>query len=167
MHPIDKPVRDVLFRIQRGLSGYVSYLASCETNPVFSEYILYEPVIRILMARGYGVKCEEECPNIDQPGTGDHKKLDFVARGHGANFAVEVKWVKKSTVDVTNDHSKLTAFRGAACANLAFLCVFGRRSHLENIKLRVGGVASHPLEVGKRVYADMIKTKFGCRIFSI
>ena len=36
---------DVLFRIQRGLAGYVSYLAACEMNESFSEYVLYEPIV--------------------------------------------------------------------------------------------------------------------------
>jgi hypothetical protein len=42
---------NVLSRIQRGLSGYVSYLAACEMNSTFSEYVLYEPILRILRAR--------------------------------------------------------------------------------------------------------------------
>ena len=38
-----KPIREpqnVLYRIQRGLSGYVSYLAACEMNSTFTEYML-------------------------------------------------------------------------------------------------------------------------------
>ncbi|MCR6654674.1 MAG: hypothetical protein NVV63_02435 [Opitutus sp.] len=42
---------DVFFRIQRGLAGYISYLAACEMNPAFSEYVLYEPALRIFTAR--------------------------------------------------------------------------------------------------------------------
>jgi hypothetical protein len=53
---------DALYRIKRGLAGYVSYLAACEMNESFSEYILYEPILRILTARDYSVECEVECP---------------------------------------------------------------------------------------------------------
>lgn len=49
---------NVLYRIQRGLAGYVSYLAACEMNEAFSEYVLYEPMLRILTARHYAVNCE-------------------------------------------------------------------------------------------------------------
>jgi hypothetical protein len=55
---------DVLYRIKRGLSGYVSYLAACEMNQAFSEYVLYEPILRILTARNYLVQCEVECPGF-------------------------------------------------------------------------------------------------------
>ena len=34
---------DILFRIKRGLAGYVSYLAACDMNQAFSEFVLYEP----------------------------------------------------------------------------------------------------------------------------
>ena len=40
----------VLDKIKRGLSGHVSFLAACEMNESFSEYVLYEPVLRILTA---------------------------------------------------------------------------------------------------------------------
>jgi len=37
----DEEIRDALYRVKRGLCGYVSYLAACEMNQAFSEYILY------------------------------------------------------------------------------------------------------------------------------
>src|SRR3954468_9801187 len=95
MGPIDPQEPDnVLDRIKRGLAGYVSYLAACEMNDAFSEYVLYEPILRILMARGFLVKCEAECPGVVQPNRGDRKRLDFDVNGHGLRFAIEVKWAK-------------------------------------------------------------------------
>ena len=44
----------MLYRVQRGLAGYVSYLAACDMNRAFSEYVLYEPTLRILTARRDG-----------------------------------------------------------------------------------------------------------------
>jgi hypothetical protein len=94
---------NVLYRIKRGLSEYVSYLAACEMNGSFSEYTLYEPILRILTARGLSAKCEDICPNILQPATGDRKRLDLVATRHHLQFAVEVKWAKRRTLDVQKD----------------------------------------------------------------
>ena len=85
---------NVMDRIRRGLAGYVSYLAACEMNDAFSEYVLYEPILRILMARGLRVKCEVECPGVVQPVRGDKKRLDFEANGNGLRIALEVKWAK-------------------------------------------------------------------------
>src|SRR6266576_1775137 len=86
---------DVLYRIKRGLAAYVSYLAACEMNQAFSEYVLYEPLLRILTARGFTVECESEYPGIQQPARGDRKRIDFVAHGHSVRFALEVKWAQK------------------------------------------------------------------------
>ncbi len=99
-----------MFRMQRGLCGYVSYLAACEMNPAFSEYVLYEPALRILTARGFKVECEVKCPGLPYAGKGDYKKLDFVAEGNDRVFAVEMKWKREEPLDIENDRAKLAAF---------------------------------------------------------
>ena len=154
---------NVLFRIKRGLSGYVSYLASCEMNESFSEYILYEPILRILTARGYTVKCEVPCPGIQQPPQGDRKRLDFVATGHGLTIAIEVKWAKNTSPKITQDIEKLTACRQADQTWRAFLCIFGRKSCITNITLPPGTLT----ERGKAVIAEFGNTRFGCRIYEL
>jgi len=50
---VDTEPINVLYRLKRGLSAYISYLAACEMNQAFSEYVLYEPMLRILTAHGY------------------------------------------------------------------------------------------------------------------
>jgi hypothetical protein len=154
---------DALYRVKRGLSAYVSYLAACEMNEAFSEYVLYEPVLRILMSRGYSVTCEYECPGIEQPATGDKKRIDFHATSHSIEFAMEVKWVKKEKPDIASDLEKLAAFKGARPNALSLLCLFGRQSHIANVQLPEGRFK----ERGQAVYADLRKTKYGCRIFQL
>jgi hypothetical protein len=154
---------NVLYRIKRGLSGYVSYLAACEVNQAFSEYVLYEPILRILMARGYSVRCEFPCPGIVQPTRGDRKKVDFVVTGHELRFALEVKWAKKPKLDVKNDYLKLAAFYKAVQPSRSFLCVFGRESDIKSIVLVPGSFT----ERGNAVYANFGITKYGCRIYEI
>lgn len=48
----------VLEPICRGLVGYVSYLAACRNSTIYSEYLLYEPLLRIAQAQGYTAACE-------------------------------------------------------------------------------------------------------------
>lgn len=129
---------DVLYRVKRGLSAYVSYLAACEMNQAFSEYVLYEPILRILTARGYRVECEYKCPGIKQPTQGDRKRLDFYAEGNSVEFAIEVKWAKSQKLDIKRDVEKLRAFLKAKPKSIALLCVFGRKSHIEGIDLSDG-----------------------------
>ncbi len=154
---------NVLFRIKRGLSGYVSYLAACEMNESFSEYILYEPILRILTARGYTVNCEVECPGIAQPQKGDRKRLDFVAKGHGLTFAIEVKWAKDKKPKITQDIEKLTACKQADPTWRSFLCIFGKKSCIAEINLPPGTLT----ERGGIVIAEFGNTRFGCRIYEL
>lgn len=143
---------DVLYRLKRGLSGYVSYLAACEMNQAFSEYVLYEPILRILTARGYTVNCEFPCPGFkkDVSARGDQKKIDFDVTGHQLKFAIEVKWARYNRLDVKRDHDKLRSYRTCIRDSRSFLCVFGRRSHIQDIVLKNGSFS----EIGKAVYAD-------------
>ena len=127
-----KPSSNALYRIKRGLSGYVSYLAACEMNEAFSEYVLYEPTLRILTAIGFTVKCESPCPGFERLGAGDHKKIDFVATGNGTHFAIEMKWARSKRLNVSHDVEKLKRFRITHTAAQAFLCVFGRRVSYKN-----------------------------------
>ena len=127
-------MHDALSRVQRGLCGYVSYLAACEMNQAFSEYVLYEPILRILTSRNYTVLCEYECPGIDQPLTGDKKRLDFYAERADSTWALEVKWAKATRLNVSGDTEKLRAFLESRRNASAFLLVFGRKSHIHNKK---------------------------------
>ena len=154
---------DVLYRIKRGLAAYVSYLAACEMNQAFSEYVLYEPILRILTARNYPVECECECPGIQHSALGDRKRIDFVASRHSLRFAIEIKWARSQRLNIQRDVQKLEAFRSAHPDSSAFLCVFGRQAHIEKVQLLHGTFR----ERGKAVYADLRKTKYGCRIYEL
>ncbi len=114
------------------------------------------------MARNFVVQCEYECPGIEQPKKGDKKRLDFYVTGNGIELAMEVKWVtRKKKLDVTGDVEKLRAFSAARTGSLAVLCIFGRKSFIEDISFD-----DHFLrERGKAIYADLVRTKYGCRIF--
>lgn len=153
---------DVLYRIKRGLSGYVSYLAACEMNASFSEYVLYEPILRVLTARGYEVQSEVACPGIRQAPVGDKKKLDFVASGNGVTFALEVKWAKNAKPKISEDLRKLMACRQNKNWQ-AFLCIFGTESCIANIRLPEGALK----ERGDAVIAKFGRTRFGCRIYEL
>jgi len=155
------PHEDTLRRIKRGLSGYISYLAACEMNSAFSEYVLYEPMLRILTARGYEVECEYAMPNNEQ---GDDPRIDFVGNHHdNGRIAIEVKWKKHINPQIQNDFQKLSNYHHQNGDASCFLCVFGRRSHIEGWVPNVNQF----VEFGDPVYADFGQTRFGCRIFEL
>ena len=154
---------DILFRIKRGLCGYISYLAACNMNEAFSEYVLYEPILRILSARGYNVECEVICPGVTQPSRGDKKKLDFYAKGHDRELAIEVKWVRSTGLHIDRDIEKLRGVLNSTPKAYPLLFLFGRRSFIENINISDLGF----IERGDPVYAEFKTTRYGCRIFHL
>ena len=95
-------------------------------NESFSEYLLYEPILRMLTARGDIVECEVICPGVKQPKAGDKKRLDFVARKGNLTLAIEVKWAKTTRPNIDDDLIKLNACRKRDRTWRAFLCVFGK-----------------------------------------
>lgn len=156
-----KEPTDVLYRLKRGLAGYVSYLDACAMNQAFSEYVLYEPILRILTAREYTVQCEYECPGFERSGSGDKKRIDFYAVGHSKTFGLEVKWAKSKKPKIQKDMEKLRALHAAEPNVYPLLLVFGKKEHLADLEL--GEPELH--ERGEPRVADLGKTKFGCRIF--
>jgi hypothetical protein len=53
-------------------------------------------MLRIMIARGYSVRCECPFPFLKKASKrGDHKRIDFVAEKATVRFALEVKWAKK------------------------------------------------------------------------
>jgi hypothetical protein len=155
--------RDVLFRIKRGLAAYVSYLAACEMNAAFSEYVLYEPILRIFTARQYSVECEYECPGITHAQIGDKKRLDFVATGHGIKLAIEVKWIKSHQIKISTDVEKLAAFKKTFPDSHGLLILFGRQTQIADVQVQLAKLGFK--ERGTALYADLRLTKYGCRIF--
>ena len=158
------PTDAVLYRLQRGLAGYVSYLAACEMNKAFSEYVLYEPTLRILTAQAYTVETERPCPGFPTK-AGDKKKIDFVVTGENPNvlFAMEMKWAKRRRIPkLKDDIEKLQKFREQYQEAECLLCVFGVMSVLKELNVPDGVT-----ERRDAVYADMKRTRYGCRIFKL
>ncbi len=158
----NRELTDVLYRVKRGLASYVSYLAACEMNQAFSEYVLYEPILRILTARGFEVRCEYPCPGAEHAPSGDKKRLDFAATKNSLKLAIEVKWIRSPSPNVDNDVAKLESVLSVRPEAASLLCIFGRKSHLDKLKL-----PAQLSERGKPMVADLGKTKYGCRIFQL
>lgn len=158
-----------LFRIQRALSGYVSYLAACDTNIVFTEYLLYEPILRVLKARKHDIKCEFSCADFIPKSKegGDHKRIDFVFETGGMRVALEVKWPRNEMRNsaVSEDIFKLVEFKKHAANAKSFICVFGRHSHISKIDLS-SNQFFEPKSLPP-IFAEFTRTRFGCRILEL
>lgn len=133
----------------RGIVGYISYLAACRCREIYSEYLLYEPILRIGMAQGFAVSAEVPVDRDEliallgrethrDREVGDLPKIDFALERGGerpTRIGLEVKWAKKRIVDVTKDIAKLHVF-GKDHDALGYLLVFGKASVVEELELK-------------------------------
>jgi hypothetical protein len=165
---------ETLFRIQRGLAGHVSFLATCDANIVFTEYLLYEPILSILRHRKYHVACEVPWAGPAAAAGGDPRRLDFVAAKGGQIIALEIKWLRwgnqaeRDYLDIKRDTGKLVEARKAKQAHRCFLCVFGRHSQIAQFRgAKVQAQIAKYDEALPPLYADFRRTIFGSRIFEL
>lgn len=114
--------------ICRGLVGYVSYLATCNTSTVYSEYLLYEPLLRIAQSKGYATRCEYE---VSKGAKGDAKRIDFLVSKDGKSVGVEVKWLRSDSAAIANDSSKLATLYAEGKVLAGYVLLFGRASRVK------------------------------------
>lgn len=165
---------EALFRIQRGLAGHVSFLATCDANIVFTEYLLYEPILSILRHQKFDVECEVPWAGPAAKEGGDPRRIDFLATKDGLTVALEVKWLRwgngaaRDYLDIERDTDKLIKAREAKQAHRCFLCVFGKHSQIVRFRgAKVQAQIDKYDEALPPLYADFRRTIFGSRIFEL
>lgn len=148
----------VLNPICRGLVGYISFLAPCTASPVYTEYLLYEPLYRIATAQGFKVRAE--VPVVHGPKRdGDHKRIDFVLEKKNIAVALELKWIKKKKPDICNDVDKLRTYNSHIKQSTGYVILFGRYANVGCTKPIYTG---SKLSTGKVVHWDSGKTHYAC-----
>lgn len=152
----------VLNALCRGIVGHVSFLATCRASTIYSEYLLYEPILRIALSRGFQVECEVDA-GIPKKGRGDKKRLDFVIKNVHEHLALEVKWTRVPSTDFSGDMNKLKSYckpeqetqaqdSGSSigtCKRRGYLLVFGETKILEKLCFRE---KQKPINAGKLVH---------------
>ncbi|MHA3772652.1 hypothetical protein ACXR0O_14035 [Verrucomicrobiota bacterium sgz303538] len=180
LHRLDEPY-ELLFRIQRALTGYISYLAACEVNTTFTEYHLYEPILRVFQHLNYLCECEYACTFMERKGGAkEFKRIDFVGSGENKiEVALEVKWIgdkseagakrpRRLTPNFTTDYEKLSEFRKEKPSGRCFLCVFGTWNNIKYMRIDTERFIDLT-ETGRlpEIFAFFERTQYGCRIFEL
>ncbi len=150
----------VLEPICRGLVGYISYLAACRNATIYSEYLLYEPLLRIAHAQGYDTRCEVALANSNS-GKGDKKRIDFVLSNDAERLAIEVKWIKTAKPNIVKDVKKLLIYNQDTQA-AGYVLLFGQSGFFEKLTPNAGQPSvSH----GKHIFWAAGRTKYSARWF--
>lgn len=107
-------VKGLLTTIADGLTGYMTYQSRCGLSPAYTEYLLYDPIVRIAKDKEWIVRSEETVSGKGK--RGDNKRIDFFlnATKYDQLFVgLEIKWIpkKRKVIDIENDVEKLRVFR--------------------------------------------------------
>jgi len=154
------------------LTAYLTVQARLGLWPAYSEYLLYDPIVRVARYRGWAVECEVPLPR--PVGTrGDTKRLDFRLRRKQSSkqsLLLEVKYRPSSRgrVDIVKDVEKL---RDQLCrearGSRAFVLIAGREQRTG--KTETGGFDTVPtLEPAYyRTTYRAAHTTFGVSVFEV
>lgn len=124
-------VRALADALCEGVCAHLTLMSRTGAWPVYSEYILYETVLRVARTLAWDVECEYELPK-STAGQGDHPRIDFVFSdlGRGLVVPLELKWVRNPTkpIRIAEDLSKLRRMRARRGLSVAarWLAVAGR-----------------------------------------
>jgi len=104
-----------------GVTAYMTLQARCGLWPAYTEYLLYDPIVRIGSHLGWTVNCEYKLPK-DRAKSGDNPRLDFmfVSEREQLAIAMEVKWPRdpKKMLKVNHDISKLRRVKSPTGADI-------------------------------------------------
>ena len=128
---MDRKVKALADGLTEGICAHLVLMSRTGIWPVYSEYVLYETVLRIARNLQWEVACEYKLPKR-KAGAGDHRRIDFVFSLPARKLAIplELKWFRNPSkhTPVTEDIKKLRQFRDQRGFRVAarWLAVAGR-----------------------------------------
>jgi hypothetical protein len=138
---MNKKNESLMKTIAEGLLAYRVYLSKCGVSGAYSEYLFYEPILRILNHRKIYTKCEvsvEVEDSDEKDKRGDKPKIEFVIyekeqgkqKKPRPRIAFEVKFSKNGqeylkTNALKNDITKLENYKKTSKDVDAFLIIIG------------------------------------------
>ncbi len=136
--PIRRPrdwMTSVAIALCDTLTAYLTLQAREGLSPAYSEYLLYDPIVRVARYRGLVIRSEVGLQKMN-PGRGDLERIDFAFQASHrsrATLFVEVKYVPRlrTWIDITNDVRKLQrVLEDAPPRSRAFVILAGRKRRI-------------------------------------
>lgn len=114
---MNRKTRALIESIADVVTGYITFQARCGLSLVYSEYLLYEPILRVARHLNWNVRFEAELQKL-QGGPGDCERIDFIFwpeddTKRESQVGLEVKWPRDrdASLKINNDISKLWRYR--------------------------------------------------------
>lgn len=153
------------------LTAYMTVQARQGLSAAYSEYLLYDPIVRVARYRGWEIRSEWPLPKV-APGRGDNKRIDFrIKTNPKAKRALllEIKYSKSisGVINVEKDVTKLQCqLAQEAVGSRALLVVAGRRRRKNNEAHDIATKPSFATALYTTVYLAA-STTFGVTVFEV
>src|SRR5208283_5049693 len=101
----------MLQAISDALTAHMTLQARTGLSPAYSEYLLYDPIVRVCRYRTWFVECEVKVQDL-RNAQGDYPRIDFLLRKRKESKRVlllELKYRRSNTgaVNISKDLRKL------------------------------------------------------------
>jgi DNA-binding sugar fermentation-stimulating protein len=160
----------VVQAIGDSLTAYLTLQARCGLAPAYSEYLLYDPIVRVCRYRGWNIECEVKAPRKSPKG--DFPRIDFrfhKSKKPGPSVLVEVKYQPKATgkVKISKDVEKLRSLlKQERAGSQAFVVVAGRKKRITKDSVAEFNL-SHELEPYYKTTYLAAHTTFGVTAYEV
>lgn len=117
----------IIKQFVHGLVGYMVYQSNCGISNIYSEYLLYDPILRIAKNKNWNLINEH---TIDNKRERTSKRIDFYFSKKDTNIFLEMKRVKAKSPygpDLKNDINKLLKVKNKEDDSRCFIIVTGCR----------------------------------------
>ena len=159
--------RNLIVSLTEGLLGYLIYQSRCGLHEAYSEYLLYDPIVRIAKDKGWHIKSEFVVDT--KLSKGDKKRIDFLFTDKINNtlIGLEVKYLKNknSSLTIKNDIDKLNSLQNHVEYNklLCFVIIAGYYSdrNLNQIIRLSEKHGKNKLFYTQELFTGQFKTKYG------
>lgn len=138
----------------------------------YSEYLLYDPIVRIAKDNNWKIKCEYA---VDKKKTlGEKKRIDFLFTSTvdvNLKIGVEVKFFKKvkSIISITKDVEKLKELDNHVTSNnlLKFIIIAGNHSKFNSKRINNLITENNLVEYYKCDFRNQFNKHYGVTVVKI
>ncbi len=164
--------RNLIVAISEGILGYMLYQSRCGIYEAYSEYLLYDPIVRISKDKNW--KIESEFSVDSKKGKGDKQRIDFLFTSltdDNIKIGLEIKYLKygNSSLDIKKDMIKINSLKNFVDYSILYGFIIIAGNHSDSNVKKINNLADN-LKLKyyyNRTFDNQFKKNFGITVFKV
>ena len=163
--------RNLIKALSEGILGYMLYQSRCGIHEAYSEYLLYDPIVRISKDKNWSI--ESEFSVDSKRGKGDKQRIDFLCGSsvNNTKIGLEIKFLKTrdSQLNIKSDIYKLKLISNyTAYSKLyGFIVIAGDHSTKNVQRIKKLQKEFKLTEYFKTTFDNQFKKRFGVTVLKV